>query len=417
MTETAQFRTAGGTPVEMHLPKPPGRALAANSRPAVLSNEDFAVLNDVVAKLVLVKEAIEESGGSGGGSIDISALVEAIENIPNAATTLAPLLDGLETLLGTSNTNTAATKVAVEALNAFIDGIEGLLGTANTNTAAIQTAIATLTNAVDGLETLATTLNGLVTSSNGKLDDLKGFVDTLETLVGSTNTALGTLAGHVDGLETLIGTTNATLTTLNSYIDGLEGVFGTTAGAAVVTDVAATIQQYLRGVVVLLAGGLKAGEQVIGKVGGTTTIVDVTLTLTASAHTAGQVLAATQAVTNAMRVNGGTGTIQNIVVVNQDDSDLGLDLVFFETNVTLGTEVNAPSISDADATKILTIVEVPAGKFKDYGANRTADINNLSRPVQAASGSRDIHVGAILTSGAPTPSANGIRLKIAFYND
>lgn len=47
--------------------------------------------------------------------------------------------------------------------------------------------------------------------------------------------------------------TSANQTTMIGHVDGLEGVLGVTTGAAVVTDAVGTIQQYLRGLVTLIA--------------------------------------------------------------------------------------------------------------------------------------------------------------------
>jgi DNA-directed RNA polymerase subunit beta len=65
----------------------------------------------------------------------------------------------------------------------YNDGVETLLGTVNTN-------LTTLIGHVDGLETLLGTIDGRV--------------DGLEALIGTTNTNLSTLAGYLDGVETLL---------------------------------------------------------------------------------------------------------------------------------------------------------------------------------------------------------------------
>lgn len=90
------------------------------------------------------------------------------------------------------------------------------------NAASIPVTLSTEQAAyLDGIETL-------ITSTNTKLDTAIGHVDGLETLIGSTNTAIGTVntnlttvIGHVDGLE-------ASLTTITGHVDGLETLIGST---------------------------------------------------------------------------------------------------------------------------------------------------------------------------------------------
>jgi hypothetical protein len=71
----------------------------------------------------------------------------------------------------------------VDQMEGYNDGVETLLGTVNTN-------LTTLIGHVDGLETLLGTIDGRV--------------DGLEALIGTTNTNLSTLAGYLDGVETLL---------------------------------------------------------------------------------------------------------------------------------------------------------------------------------------------------------------------
>lgn len=63
---TIPVKDANNTTVDLEKPLAPGRALAAVSRPVVLSSEDLAALAAIV-------DAIEaSSGGGGGGSVTIA---------------------------------------------------------------------------------------------------------------------------------------------------------------------------------------------------------------------------------------------------------------------------------------------------------------------------------------------------------
>lgn len=146
-------------------------------------------------------------------------------------------------------------------------------------------------------------------------------------------------------------------------------------------------------------------------------IVDVTLSLdTSAAYASGDVLADTQVVSNAMRIINGNGLLNSIVVIDEDDQNQALDLVFMSANVSLGTENSAPSITDANARNILGIVRVNASDFVDLGGVDVATITGLTLGLQAASGTPDLYVAAI-TRGTPTHTAAGLRLRLNIITD
>lgn len=116
----------------------------------------------------------EQKPGSGAGEevpvhdlpADLRAALLALTDISTKLTALSGYVDGLETLVGATNT-------ALTTLQGYVDGLEGLVGTTNTT----------------------------LTTLNGNVDQLEGYTDTLETLIGTTNTALTALQGYVDQLE------------------------------------------------------------------------------------------------------------------------------------------------------------------------------------------------------------------------
>lgn len=138
---------------------------------------------------------------------------------------------------------------------------------------------------------------------------------------------------------------------------------------------------------------------------------DVTLSLDTSIYADGDVLAATQVVSNAVRLDDEVGLLQTVVVVDEDDQGIALDLVFLSANTSIGTENAAVSIADAGARDVCGIVAVAAADFKDLGGVRVATINTINLPVKPATGTNDIYVAAI-SRGAGTYTASGIRLRL-----
>lgn len=114
-TMTVKNATGGTETIEK--PLAPARALAAASRPVVLSTEDLAAINAITA----------------------------------AITTLDGRVDGLETLIGATNT-------ALASLVSQTDTLETLI-------AATNAALSTIDGRVDGLETLITATNAALAAA------------------------------------------------------------------------------------------------------------------------------------------------------------------------------------------------------------------------------------------------------------
>lgn len=163
---------------------------------------------------------------------------------------------------------------------------------------------------------------------------------------------------------------------------------------------------------------LAATENRIGTVGGSTSFIDVTLTLDTAIYAAGDVLSATAEITNAMRVNAGTGILQSITLIDQDDQKAQLKLFIFGTNTSLGTANAAPSISDTNALNIIGgPISIETTDYTDLGGVSVAGKDNLGKIVKAATGSRNIYIAALNGAGTPTYTAAGIKLRLGFLLD
>jgi hypothetical protein len=146
------------------------------------------------------------------------------------------------------------------------------------------------------------------------------------------------------------------------------------------------------------------------------TVIDLTLSLdTGGAYSTGDVLAEAQELSSAVRSSASTGIIESIAVVDQDDQGQALDIVIADASITLGTENTAVSISDADAAKILGIVEVAAADYVDLVNSQLANIRNIGMVVQPNTGT-SLYVGAI-SRGTGTYTASGIVLRIGIVQD
>lgn len=144
--------------------------------------------------------------------------------------------------------------------------------------------------------------------------------------------------------------------------------------------------------------------------------VSLVLSLDTSAYTAGDVLADTQAIVGAVRTAGASAILRSLTLLDKDDNTAaGIDLVFLNANLSLGTENSAPSISDANAAGILGIVSVASGDFIDVGGAKVATKTAISLQLTPASGT-SLYVAAICR-GTPTQTASGIVLNMQFEQE
>lgn len=141
--------------------------------------------------------------------------------------------------------------------------------------------------------------------------------------------------------------------------------------------------------------------------------ITVTLSLDTSAYAAADVLADTQAIANAVRENGGSGELVAVAVHDDDDQGVAMDLIFLKTNVSLGTENAAASISDADAKQIQAVAKIVTGDYTDVGGAQVA-YKTFSPPLPlcADTASRSIFLGAITRGGTPTHTASGLTVDL-----
>jgi hypothetical protein len=211
---------------------------------------------------------------------------------------------------------------------------------------------------------------------------------------------LTTLDGRVDGLETLITSTNTKLDTLNTSVSGATIDTGT-PGSPATTEVM-TVQG-------------AASMTPVASVG-KTVVFALTPTLDTSAYGTGDVLFDRTICNGIFRVVDGTGVLQSIQVIDQDDNGVAIDFYIHTTDATLGTANSTPSISDANAVELLGPFSIATGDYKDLGGVKVGKISNIGQPIKAVSGTDDLYISAVVT-GTPTFTAAGIKLRIGVLQD
>lgn len=139
-------------------------------------------------------------------------------------------------------------------------------------------------------------------------------------------------------------------------------------------------------------------------------VITIDATPDTSALAEGDVAFATQEVAGFSTAADITSILQSIVVIDPDDQGIGIDLIFFNANTTLGTENSAPDLDDTESQTIIGRVQVGAGSFYDLGANRVACVYGIGLPMKAGVGGSVWMAG--IARGAPTYSGGHIYIKL-----
>ena len=134
------------------------------------------------------------------------------------------------------------------------------------------------------------------------------------------------------------------------------------------------------------------------------------LTIATTAYTAGDQVGTQFTFANAARVSGGSGTIVGVQLISAADIIGAYDIIFTDSSITLASDNAAYAISDADALKIVALVQL-AGAF-DIGNNRIAQTFNLAVPFVCSGTSL---FGGLITRSAHTFFAAVTDLQVIVY--
>lgn len=125
------------------------------------------------------------------------------------------------------------------------------------------------------------------------------------------------------------------------------------------------------------------------------TVTSAGLTTATTAYTAGDQVGNQMTFANAARVTGGSGVVTGCVLISAADVIGPFDLVLTDSSVTLAADNAAYAISDADALKMVGLLQL-TGAY-DIGNNRIAQAYGAWLPYQC-SGNTSLFGGLITRS-------------------
>lgn len=163
---------------------------------------------------------------------------------------------------------------------------------------------------------------------------------------------------------------------------------------------------------------IAAGENHLGKFGGETVVVTPTVTVSASPdYSSGDSIGGKITLTNAVRVSGGTGVLQSIVITDKANQSPEGTILIFDADPSAATITdNAAFVFSTDVTKVIASVPVVTADYATINSTSVATLSNLGRVVKAASGT-SLYAAFVTTTAANLASTSDIGLRFTILQD
>lgn len=313
-------------------------------------------------------------------------------------------------------TNDATGAAATSATAAGIYAIDGSASFAvRPNVAANGSGITITGTVVDGGGGAGGSGGGAVTVADGADVTLGAKADAAITDWTQTGTAMAFLKGAVENLNTI----NTSINAAPSGPLAVQPSDGTNVLALKAASTAVAAGDVSFPVGLSPNSPLPAGTNHLGEVGGNSLSLESTLTVsTTPAYSAGDNVGGLVTLTNAMRISGGTGVLQNLLVVDHSHQNPNLDIIFFtSTPAATFTDNGAfPTLSQADDALVLCRVSIASTDWVTIGGSGFASPTFQPKVVHAT-GSANLLM-AINTSSTPTFGATtDIMVTTGFLRD
>jgi len=146
--------------------------------------------------------------------------------------------------------------------------------------------------------------------------------------------------------------------------------------------------------------------------------IAITPTISAAAiYAAGDALGGLLEFTDAGNADYGSGVIEGLVIIDDDQEQDGLELHLFDRTFT-ATADNAPwDPTDADLENWIGFLEIVAGDYADFTDNSAAILRNQNLPFNLVSGGTSLF-GQLVTRETPTYTLVGdITVKLIIQRD
>lgn len=165
---------------------------------------------------------------------------------------------------------------------------------------------------------------------------------------------------------------------------------------------------------------MAASENHIGEVGGSSIEIAPTVTVDTSAYAAGDCIGGKLTLTDAMRVNGGTGILQSLFLLDRSGTQKpALEILVFNSDPSSSTLTDqaAVSIHANDVSKIIRRIPIAAGDWGLVAGIYMADLSPGSRMLQAAAGSKNLYATIVATGAHDFVASTDLSIRFGLMRD
>jgi len=217
----------------------------------------------------------------------------------------------------------------------------------------------------------------------------------------STGLRAAIAASAAAGKFVVTGTTNVVLTPAYAYSPEVTV-------SANLTDV-----QTIGAVTMLgVKAHLGAGELHVGEVGGNSLPVVVTPAIAAAAFSVNDIVGGKLTLTDAMRVPGGSGEIDSLMLVDASKQNAPLSIFVFNAALEVAggycDDNAACAVTVVDWKKCLGVIDILASDYKTMSLASVVSLGGIGMKVKATTGTS--LYALIVTTGTPTYGANALQL-------
>ncbi len=146
---------------------------------------------------------------------------------------------------------------------------------------------------------------------------------------------------------------------------------------------------------------LPSGENHLGSIGGNTFSLSVTQVTSATTYSAGDSVGGKVTLTNAVRISGGTGILNSIMVIDKDNQSAPLDILIFDSDPSAATITNAATfVFSTSISKLIAKIPIATTDYTTFDTISVAQIGGIGRIIKA-NGSANLYA-AVVTTGTPT---------------
>lgn len=170
-----------------------------------------------------------------------------------------------------------------------------------------------------------------------------------------------------------------------------------------------------------MIGGSIGPHKIDGAVpcGGVTKRIGVALVASTGIYAAGDNIGGKLTFADAARQPGGTGVIQSLTLIDQDNEKTEKDVFFFDTDpaATTATDNAAQDIADADLLRCIGWVNIPASAYKSAADNAIATVANIGLAFDLPTDATALYA-IVVERGTPTyTAASDLQLNLFVLQD